>query len=139
MKKTMRFLLKAFLLVMFVYGAWYAYCHYYPTLVNPHSTSTLANYVNSEYHFGDANRTHLAAARKNGIQPVANKKELKTNNMTKIESCDNYKVACLKYSHAYLTSEAANLLDEIGSRFQSILKKQGLEKHRICYFCSSNR
>ena len=87
--------------------------------------------MNSEYRFGDGNSKHLAAARKAGIRPVEKNEDLKTNNLTKIESGDHYKVDRLKYSHAYLTPKAANLLDEIGTRFQAELKNQGLEKRRI--------
>ena len=117
--------------MVFVYGVWYAYCHYFPSPANRSLKSTSADYVNREYRFGDGNSTHLAVARKNGIQPVAHNEELRTNHLIKIKSCDNYKVNRQRYSHAYLTPEAANLLDEIGSRFQAILKEKGLETHRI--------
>ncbi len=94
-------------------------------------TSNKEAVVNSEYRFGDVNKTHLQAAQKNGIKPVANRKQLNTKSLIKIESCDTYMVESLTHSVAYLTPASANLLEEIGNRFQKELKEQGLEKHRI--------
>lgn len=110
-----------------VYGGWYAYFHFF----SPPRGSTSADIVHSEYRFGDVNKTHLSAARENGIKPVAEREDIPTETLTRIESCKEYLVGNLTHSSPYLTQGAAELLGEIGTRFQSALKEQGLEKHRI--------
>ncbi len=116
---------------VFAYGAWYAYCHYYPLLENGSSGSDSAEMINKEFRFGDVNSTHLSAAREKGIEPVTHRTQLQTKSLKKIESCNLYKVDNLTYSVPYLTHSSAGLLEEIGTRFQTELKQQGFEKHRI--------
>jgi len=128
--KRKHFILLAILIVV-AYGGWYAYCHYYPLLSRETSGSTSADIVNAEYHFGDVNNTHLSAAKKHGIKPVSNRNNLRKKSLAKIESCDKYKVEHLTHSVPYLIPESADLLNEIASRFQNTLKKQGFRKHRI--------
>ena len=129
MKKKLYILLA--ILVVVVYGAWYAYCHYYPLLLRRSASSASPDIVNTEYRFSDVNSTHLSAAKKKGIKPVSNRDRLQMESLTTIESCDQYKVEHLTHSVPYLTPEAAKLLNEIGARFQQELKEQGLERHRI--------
>lgn len=113
------------------YIGWFAYCHYYPLLLSKKTGDTSADIVNSEFHFGDVNRTHLLSAKKYGINPVRNQDQLQTKSLKKIASCDRYVVDHLTHSVPYLTRSSAELLEKIGSQFQASLKKQGLEKHRI--------
>ena len=68
---------------------------------------------------------------KNGIKPVSSRDELKTDKLVKIESCDEYMVERLTHSVPYLTKSTAELLSDIGTRFQKELKEQGFEKHRV--------
>ena len=142
MKKKKRTLILFATLIVLSYGTWYAYCHYYPILLErahqyyssltkrPLGSSS-TDVVNSEYHFGDTNSTHLTVARRNGIKPVSERNNLQTKTLIKIESCDLYLVEHLTHSVPYLTHESANLLEEISIRFQKALKEQGFEKHRI--------
>ena len=118
-------------MMVLAYSGWYMYCHYYPMLKNRRTTSNYAELINKEYRFGDINSTHLQAAQRNGIKPVANRNELRTNRLTKVKSCEKYIVDNLTHSVAYLTPASAELLEEIGARFQATLKEQGLEKHRV--------
>ena len=119
------------ILVVVVYGAWYAYCHYYPLLLRRSVSPASPDIVNTEYRFSDVNSSHLSVAKRNGIKPVSNRENLRTESLTKIKSCNQYKVEHLTHSVPYLTPEAAKLLNEIGARFQQELKEQGLERHRI--------
>ncbi|MCR4602869.1 MAG: DUF5715 family protein [Prevotella sp.] len=51
--------------------------------------------------------------------------------LTKIASCDLYKVDALTHSIPYLTPVANTLLTDIGTRFQQQLREQGYRPHRI--------
>ena len=113
--------------IVFAYGAWCVYRHY----SHKHGASASSDIVKSEYHFGDVNSTQLKAAKKYGIKPVDHKDQLPTEKLTKIENCDKYQVDRLTHSVAFLTPAAANLLEEIGSRFQAALKEQGFRQHRV--------
>lgn len=111
--------------IVFAYGAWRVYRHY------SYQPRPSADIVKSKYHFGDVNTTQLKAAKKYGIQPVDHQDQLPKEKLTMIETCDKYKVDRLTHSVAYLTSAAADLLEEIGSRFQATLENQELWKHRV--------
>ena len=118
-------------LACFIFVVWYAYCHYFPILLNSSAKFTSADIVENEYRFADINNTHLSAARRVGIKPVANREQLETNTLSKIRSGNHYTVDCLTHSVPYLTPASAKLLDEIGTRFQKELQDAGFEKHRI--------
>lgn len=118
-------------LIAIAIGTWYAYCHYYPLLMNRRGGSTSANIVDDMYRFNDINSTHLQAARQRGIKPISDKSRLNKEQLAKIESCNYYKVDRLTHSVPYLTSSTKELLEKVGERFQKSLKEQGLEKHRI--------
>ena len=87
--------------------------------------------IKAEYHFGDVNKTHLKAAKKNGIKPIQTRNQIPTQSLVKIESCDRYAIDRLPHSVPYLTPSSVELLDEIGSRFQATLAELGLRKHRM--------
>lgn len=99
------------------------------------------DYVNEPYHekyseyFNDMQQTQITAARKYGIKPIkdreAAKDIIKQENLVKIKSCRNYKVAQLRNSIPYLTEDAASLLTMIGENFRDSLKSKGIDKHRI--------
>jgi hypothetical protein len=86
--------------------------------------------------YSDLNKIHLKYAEANGIKGFKLDKEFKENikelvsdgDLVKIENSDYYVVDKLTHSHPYLTPEAANLLDEIGERFQEKLKEKDIKK-----------
>lgn len=110
---------------------WYTFTHYYPRILDRSYGSTSPDIVKKDFRFDDVNDTHLTAARAHGIKPVSSRDNLRTKHLTKIVTCDEYKVGNLTHSVSYLTEFSANLLKEIGTRFQQELKKQGIIKHRI--------
>lgn len=73
------------------------------------------------YHFADYNNTHLSAAKKVGVKPVKTRKQINTDKLAKIESCDAYLVSHLTYSVLYLTPPAKALLQDIAKGFQNTL------------------
>lgn len=76
----------------------------------------------------DLNPEHIAEARKFGVKPPGNLRELWDNTsigLVKISSCREYYVAPLTHSYPYLVSDAANLLREIGCRFADSLAAHG--------------
>ena len=99
------------------------------------------DYVNEPYHekysayFNDMQQTQIAAARKYGITPISDRKAakdiIKQENLVKIRSCRNYKVAQLRNSIPYLTEDAACLLTKISENFRDSLESKGIERHRI--------
>lgn len=83
--------------------------------------------------FNDSNHVHLAEAREIGIEPidgVAKAWSIK-HPVKRIESCREYYVDNLTHSVPYLVPEAANLLKEIGSRFNDSLQARGGGDYRL--------
>ena len=99
------------------------------------------DYVNEPYHekyseyFNDMQQTQIAAARKYGITPISDRKAakniIKQENLVKIRSCRNYKVAQLRNSIPYLTEDATWLLTKISENFRDSLDSKGIERHKI--------
>jgi len=87
-------------------------------------------------NFRDLNEVHLRYARKKGISPFKSSKELhqrsvnllKNGDLVKLNSSDYYVIDRLTHSHPYLVPEAADLLEEIGRRFQAKLTQHGKDK-----------
>lgn len=77
--------------------------------------------------FNDRNDVHLEHASRIGIVPVAAPEQVwtATQGLVKIRSGELYYVDRLTHSYPYLTREAADLLDEIGSRFRDSLAARG--------------
>lgn len=86
--------------------------------------------------YSDLNKIHLKYAESNGIKGFKSDKEFNQNikefvsdgDLVKIENSDYYVVDKLTYSHPYLTPKAADLLDEIGERFQKKLEENNIKK-----------
>jgi uncharacterized protein YcbK (DUF882 family) len=86
--------------------------------------------------YSDLNKLHLKYAESNGIKGFKSDKEFNENikelvsdgDLVKIENSDYYVVDKLTHSHPYLTPKAADLLDEIGKRFQEKLKEKNMKK-----------
>lgn len=83
--------------------------------------------------FNDSNHIHLEAARLLGIRPITSSGDILTLNrpLVKIASCQEYYVGPLTHSHPYLVPEAAELLNEIGRRFNTALVERGGGAYRI--------
>jgi hypothetical protein len=86
--------------------------------------------------YKDLNKVHLKYAKANGIKVFKSDKEFRENinkyvnegDLIKIENSDYYVVDDLTHSHPYLIPKAAELLDEIGKRFQAKLEEKNLKK-----------
>ena len=87
-------------------------------------------------YYKDLNAVHLKYAKANGIKGFKSNKEfrekiddlLDDDELVKVETCKYYVVDKLTHSHAYLVPEAADLLEEIGKRFQEKLDENDLPK-----------
>ena len=87
-------------------------------------------------YFKDLNAAHLKYAKANGIKGFKSNKEFKEqigdlvddDELVEIETCKYYVVDKLTHSHPYLTPDAAELLDDIGKRFQDKLEEHDLKK-----------
>ena len=94
-----------------------------------------SNHEKYSAYFNDMQQTQIAAARKYGIAPISNREAakdiIKQENLVKIRSCRNYKVAQLRNSVPYLTEDAAWLLTKIGENFRDSLAAKGIERHKI--------
>jgi Family of unknown function (DUF5715) len=86
-------------------------------------------------YYKDLNATHLKYAKANGIKGFKSNKEFRQqiddlvddDKLVKVETCDYYVVDKLTHSHPYLTPEAAELLEDIGKRFQEKLENNDLK------------
>ena len=131
-KRTTICLISGAVFIATVLIGWYAFTYYYyPRILDRSYGSTSPDIVKKDFRFDDVNDTHLTAAKKHGVQPVSSRDNLRTKHLTKIVTCDEYKVGNLTHSVPYLTESSASLIKEIGVRFQQELKKQGIIKHRI--------
>lgn len=83
--------------------------------------------------FNDSNHIHLAEAKAIGIDPIdgAAKAWKVKRNVKRIESCREYYVDNLTHSVPYLIPEAADLLKEIGKRFNDSLEARGGGDYRL--------
>lgn len=89
--------------------------------------------------YKDLNTLHLRHARANGISPLSSGKALHSklddllddDKLVKISDNKYYVVNSLSHSHPYLVPEAAELLDQIGKRFQKKLSDHGLDDYRF--------
>jgi len=86
--------------------------------------------------YSDLNKTHLKYAQANGIKGFKSDKDfresineyVKEGDLVKIEASDYYILDKLSHSHPYLTPKAADLLDDIGKRFQDKLDEKNMKK-----------
>jgi len=85
----------------------------------------------------DDNNVHLAFSQRLGIEPFMTNADLESHIKTylmigklkKIEDCETYRLKALTHSYPYLVPNAANLLGEIGKRFEEKLAKIGIEPY----------
>ncbi len=84
--------------------------------------------------FNDSNHVHLSAATELGIVPI---NDIGTTSwhllrpVVEIKSCPEYYVDDLTHSYPYLVPEAAELLSEIGHRFNDSLAARGGGNYRV--------
>lgn len=83
--------------------------------------------------FNDSNHVHLVEAKAIGIDPIdgAAKAWNLKRGIKRIESCREYYVDNLTHSVPFLIPEAADLLKEIGSRFNDSLQARGGGDYRL--------
>lgn len=85
--------------------------------------------------FNDIQSTHIVAARKYGIAPLKDRAEaenlIKESQLKRVRSCKNYQLAPMGHSMPYLTNNAAELLTDIGSKFQDSLEAKGMSNYKI--------
>ncbi len=83
--------------------------------------------------FNDINNIQLPAAEALGIKPISGPKDAwrVSKPIVKIDDCDEYYVEELTHSVPYLVPEAADLLRDIGRRFNDSLAARGGGGYRI--------
>ncbi len=83
--------------------------------------------------FRDSNYLHWEAARALGIDPISDISKLRNPRrpLVKIASCREYYVDDLTHSFPFLVPEAAELLKEIGERFNDSLRARGGGSYRL--------
>jgi hypothetical protein len=83
--------------------------------------------------FNDSNYVHLEEAERMGIKPIESLADVWNlrRPIVRIKSCREYGVDSLTHSLPYLVPEAADLLKEIGSRFNDSLQARGGGAYRM--------
>lgn len=83
--------------------------------------------------FNDSNYVHVAEASRLGIAPITDLQSAweVERPLVEIVSCREYFVDELTHSYPFLVPEAAELLSEIGSRFNDSLASRGGGNYRI--------
>lgn len=124
------------LVVLFSVGLYYRY----PSPVNSVIKRIFPNW-NVEYSgteisyaedFNDLNARQLAAARKLGLKEVPQKRsDIDYDQLTKVSTCKNFRVAKLTHSVPYLVPAAAEELDVIGQAFRDKLSEEGMPGYSI--------
>jgi len=87
-------------------------------------------------YYKDLNAAHLKYAKANGIKAFKSNQEfinkigdlLSDDKLVEIKTCNYYVVDNLTHSHPYLVPDAAELLEDIGKRFQKKLNEHDLKK-----------
>lgn len=96
-------------------------------------------YWNRRKEFNDMNDTHLSAAEKIGIRPLASREDIPNASRKLYLICGNmgfagpepYVVDRLTHSTPYLVKDAADLLVDIGRNFQDSLRNKHLSAYSI--------
>jgi len=83
--------------------------------------------------FNDSNHVHLEAANEMGITPIEDTQTAwyLLRPIVEVKSCPEYYIDSLTHSYPYLVPEAADLLAEIGHRFNDSLAARGGGNYRI--------
>lgn len=106
-----------------------------PAAEMPDATARLPLMWSGNYltEFNDSNYVHWADAEQLGIEPLGDtRSHLYTSRpLVRIGSCRDYYLEELTHSRPYLVPEAAQLLHDIGARFNAILASNGTARYRI--------
>ena len=128
-KLICRLCLSAISISIITVGAARVYQFAFPDL---HTESGHENY---SAYFNDMQKRQIGAAQKYGISPIkdrsAAKHAIKSGNLVKVTSCQDYQLAPMGHSIPYLTDNAADILAEIGRNFRDSLDSKGLCDHKI--------
>ncbi len=91
------------------------------------------NILSLPRQLNDSNYRHLIHARAIGINPINSLRDcwLLKRPVVRIESCRQYFVDSLTHSYPFLVPEAAQLLSDIGSRFNDSLQARGGGDYRL--------
>lgn len=83
--------------------------------------------------FNDSNYLHVNEARRIGLRPIEGLRDVwhLRRPVRRIVSCREYVVDTLTHSHPYLVPEAAQLLSDIGARFNDSLQARGGGAYRL--------
>ena len=85
--------------------------------------------------FNDVQKTQIAAAKKYGISLIkdrtAAQEAINSGLLVELSDCNEYKLAPMGYSIPYLTANAAEILEKIGSNFRDSLNARGICDHKI--------
>jgi len=83
--------------------------------------------------FNDLNDKHLEAAKRIGVDPIANRKEAeeKKKKLREVKSNRNYDIDELTHSIPFLVTEASDLLNEIGANFSDSLKSLNAPHYKL--------
>lgn len=83
--------------------------------------------------FGDLNDTHLSAAKRIGIRPLASRTEAEGlgGKLVEVAPCERYAMDSLTHSIPFLVPKAGALLDTIGANFLDSLTCKGLNPNQI--------
>lgn len=83
--------------------------------------------------FNDSNYLQLEHAKRLGIQPICNVRDLyrTCRPIVKVSSCKYYTVDSLKHSFPYLVPEAEALLRKVGANFIDSLGTRGADGYKI--------
>lgn len=83
--------------------------------------------------FNDSNHVHWASAEKIGVRPITDTRSHFNpgRDLVKVVSCRDYYLEPLTHSAPYLVPEAAEMLHEIGRRFNDSLAARGGGAYRI--------
>ncbi len=107
-------------------------CRKEPTMKmnEPHNIRGVVSYKRS---FNDLNATHLVAAKKLGIRPLASRREVGKlgNELVEIKPCTYYDLDSLTHSIPFLVPRASALLDTIGINFLDSLTCKGLNPNQV--------
>ena len=106
-----------------------------PKAEMPDPTAALPTLWRGNYlkDFNDSNYVHWADAERIGIQPLTDTRShlFTSRPLVRITSCEDFYLENLTHSEPYLVPEAAQLLHDIGSRFNAILAANGGARYRI--------
>ena len=89
--------------------------------------------VSYKRSFGDLNDTHMAAAKRIGVNPLQNREaaEKLGDKVVEIKDGKFYQVDSLTHSIPFLVPKASALLDSIGANFLDSLESKGLNPNQI--------